>query len=160
MLPCSLLLAIYLRLVQDFLLRLFDVLTDFCVPAEAELLSGSASLVGPGLFLFLLFPPNKVLPVLTSGVAGLNVMGVSAATAGIAGLSTMGISAAVTDEAISSVLQTSTLVCGIISRLAAFREIGLACLETKDGFTFGLISLIWPFGVPLFMFRCEQKWHQ
>ena len=107
-LPCSLVSAISLRLVQDFLLRLFDVLTDFCVSAEAELLSGSACLLDPGLFLFLLFPPNRVLPVLTSGVAGLFVMGVSVATVGVAGLSVMGISRAVADEAISSVLQTST----------------------------------------------------
>ena len=119
-LPCSLLSAISLRVVQDFLQRLFNVLTDFCVSAEAELLSGSASLKDHGLFLFLLFAPSKVIPVLTSGVAGLFVMGVSTDTAGVAGLSGMGISTAVADEAISSVLQTSTLFCEIISVLAAF----------------------------------------
>ena len=116
-LPCSLLSAISLRVVQDFLLRLFVLLTDFCVSAEAELLSGSA--LDPGLFLFLLFAPSKVITVLTSGVAGLFVMGVSTDTAGVSGLSAMGISAAVADEAISSVLQTSTSFCEIIS-VAAF----------------------------------------
>lgn len=97
-LPSLLLLAISLSLVQDFLLHLFDVLTDLCVPAEAELLSGSASFIGPHLFLFLLFSPNKVLPVLTSGVAG---------------LSTSGLSSAIVDEAILSVLQTSLCFVGL-----------------------------------------------
>ena len=96
--------AISLRLVQDFLLRLFDVLTDFSVSAEAELLSGSACLLDPGLFLFLLFPLNRVLPFLTGGVAGLSVI----------------ISTAVVDEAISSGLPTSTSFCRTVSGLAAF----------------------------------------
>lgn len=146
LLPRSLCSAISFRLVQGFFFRLFDVPTDFSASNAAELLSGSATFLDADLFLFLRFASNKVVQVLTEGVAGVSVTRSSVVIPG---------------EAISSVLLTSGLLIAGFSELTDFRTIEREDFDFMGGLAFGgHISFVWPRGVPLFRFRCEQKWHE
>ncbi|GKV04451.1 hypothetical protein SLEP1_g16603 [Rubroshorea leprosula] len=81
--------TISLRLIQDFLLLLLDAPTVFSASVVVELPLHSADLFDPDLFLFLLFPSNKVLPIFTKGVVGLSISGASSAIAGKAITSTL-----------------------------------------------------------------------
>ena len=135
--------AISFKPVQDFFLRLFDMLTVFSASIGVELFSAPGGFLGADLFLFLLFDSNKVVPVFTNGVTGPSVVGISFANAG---------------EAISSVLLIPSLSPVTFSKLVHFRSPDFAGSDFKDVLAFeGHISFICPFGVPLFRFQCEQK---
>ena len=99
LLTYSVLSAISFKLVQDFLLRLFE-LTVFSTSIGVELFSGPAGFFNADRFLFLLLASNKVEPLLTNGVIGPSVVG----TNGVTGPFVVGFSLAKAGEAISFVL--------------------------------------------------------
>lgn len=144
-LSCPLLSAISFKLVQDFLFRLLDVPTAFSTSVGVELLSVPPGLLDVDWFLFPLFPSSKLVSVLTNGVTGLSEAGIFLANAG---------------EANSFVSLVLSLLLEPFSKLAHFWSLGFAGSDFEDVLALeGHISFICPFGVPLFIFQYEQKWH-